>query len=449
MASISSLGVGSGLDLGGLLDQLRSAERQKLTPIVEQKTEEEARISAFGRLQSGLEKFQTAVDTLNDASTYSNLTASVLGEGMTATTSDDANAGSYEITVNQTARAGSLASTQVTDLDAPLTGANASLDLTFGDGSTTSVALTEGATLGEIRDTINADAAAGVDASIINDGTGYRLVLSSRESGADAGVNGMTFTNADASLAEDAATLQAGRDAEMDINGIAITSTTNTVEDAIQGVTLELEPSASGETLSLTVAPDTESLKEAVKDFVSAYNEMKSTVGRMTKATGDVETAGELVGDRKVRTIESRLSRDLTNPSSGGDLEIMSSVGISLNDSGRLELDEDKLDEVIADNPEGLQGFFAGTSEDGGFAGRLASSLDNMLDTDGMIERAIDSAESRVDRIEDRYDRTERHINRTLERYRSQFSQLDGMIAQMNSTSAYLSQQLSALNQQS
>ncbi|WP_108446318.1 flagellar filament capping protein FliD [Halomonas denitrificans] len=448
MASISALGVGSGLDLGSLLDQLRSAERQRLAPIVEQKAEEEARISAFGRLQSGLEKFQAAVDTLNDASTFSNLTANVLGEGMTATVSDQASPGSYEITVNQTARTGSLASTGVSDPTAALVGAGGdSLTLTFGDGSTSGpISLAEGDSLEDIRDAINADDTAGVDASIINDGTSSRLVLSSQESGADAGIESMSFANA--SLAEDAATLQAGRDAELDINGIAITSASNTVEGAIEGVTLQLEPAASGETFSLAVSPDTESLKEAVQDFVSAYNEMKSTVGRMTKATGDVETAGELVGDRTVRTIESRLNRDLTNPIRSGDLEIMSSVGISLNDSGRLELDENKLDQVIADNPEGLQGFFAGTTEDGGFAGRLASSLDNMLDTDGMIERAIDSGESRIDRIEDRYDRTEKHINRTLERYRSQFSQLDGLIAQMNSTSAYLSQQLSALNQQ-
>ncbi|MFG6176444.1 flagellar filament capping protein FliD [Halomonas sp. THAF12] len=449
MASISALGVGSGLDLNGLLDQLRSAEQQKLVPISEQRTEEKAKISAYGRLQSGLEKLQGAIDKLNDASTFTNLTANVQGEGMTATVGEDASAGSYEITVNQTARAGSLASEGVSDPGAELVGAGGDeLTLTFGDGSTSGpISLAEGASLQDIRDAINADDTAGVDASIINDGTSSRLVLSSRESGADAGIESMSF--ASGTLAGDASTKQAGRDASLDINGIAITSTSNTVEDAIQGVTLELEPSSAGETMGLVVEPDTESLKESVQKFVSAYNEMKSSVGRMTEATGDVETAGELVGDRTVRAIQSQLSRDLTNPVSGGDLEIMSAVGISLNEKGRLELDEDKLDEVIADNPQGLQDFFAGTTEEGGFAGRLAGSLDNMLDSEGRIQSAIDTAESQVGRLEDRFDRTEQRIERTVERYRSQFSQLDGMIAQMNSTSAYLSQQLSMLNQQS
>ncbi|GEK74044.1 MULTISPECIES: flagellar filament capping protein FliD [Halomonas] len=448
MAAISALGVGSGLDLNGLLDQLRTSEQQKLVPISEQRTEEKAKISAYGRLQSGLEKLQGAVDTLNDASTYTNLTANVQGEGMTATVGEDASAGRYEITVNQTARAGSLASVGVSDPDAALVGAGGDeLTLTFGDGSTSGpISLGEGDSLEDIRDAINADETAGVDASIINDGTSSRLVLSSQESGAAAGIESMSFANG--TLAGDASTKQAGRDASLDINGIAITSTSNTVEDAIQGVTLELEPSSAGETMSLVVEPDTESLKESVQAFVSAYNEMKSTVGRMTEATGDVETAGELVGDRTVRTIQSQLSRDLTNPVSGGDLEIMSAVGISLDENGRLELDEGKLDEVIADNPQGLQDFFAGTTEEGGFAGRLAGSLDNMLDSEGMVQRAIDTSEGQVGRLEDRFDRTEQRIERTVERYRSQFSQLDGLIAQMNSTSAYLSQQLAGLNMQ-
>ncbi|KGE77678.1 flagellar hook protein [Halomonas sp. ND22Bw] len=448
MAAISALGVGSGLDLNGLLDQLRTAEQQKLVPISEQRTEEKAKISAYGRLQSGLEKLQGAIDKLNDASTFTNLTANVQGDGMTATVGEDASAGRYEITVNQTARAGSLASEGVSDPGAALVGAGGDeLTLTFGDGSTSGpISLAEGATLEDIRDAINADETAGVDASIINDGTSSRLVLSSQESGAAAGIESMSFANG--TLAGDASTKQAGRDASLDINGIAITSTSNTVEDAIQGVTLELEPSSAGETMSLVVEPDTESLKESVQAFVSAYNEMKSTVGRMTEATGDVETAGELVGDRTVRTIQSQLSRDLTNPVSGGDLEIMSAVGISLDENGRLELDEGKLDEVIADNPQGLQDFFAGTTEEGGFAGRLAGSLDNMLDSEGMVQRAIDTSEGQVGRLEDRFDRTEQRIERTVERYRSQFSQLDGLIAQMNSTSAYLSQQLAGLNMQ-
>lgn len=453
MASISSLGVGSGLDLSGLLDQLRSAERQKLQPITAQKTQEQGKISAYGRLQSGLSKLQDAVANLNDGGLYQSLSASVQGEGMTATTTEEASPGRYEVAVTHTARAGSLASMGVADLETTQIAADAidpKLTVTFGNDTTKDIALTPGATLEEIRDAVNADADAGVDASIIFDGTDHRLVLSSRESGADAGVKDMAFSGLEGgvTLAGDPDTHQAGRDALLDINGIEITSTTNTVEGAIQGVTLTLDPSASGETMSLVVERDRESVKEAVTAFVDAYNEMKSTVGRMTNVTGDAETAGELVGDRTVRNVESQLSRNLVDTVAGGDITMMSQLGISLQANGRLEMDADKLDEVMADNPQALVDFFAGDSEEAGMAGRLEGTLGRMLGDDGTVQSAISSSEVQVSSLERRYDRTEQSIERTIDRYRKQFSQLDGLIAQMNSVSSYLGQQLTMLNSQ-
>lgn len=450
MASISALGVGSGLDLTGLLDQLRAAERQKLQPITAQRTQEQAKISAYGRLQSALNKFQDAVTKLNDPKLYQGLTTQVRGDGMTASASATATPGNYEVEVLNTARAGSVATTRVTDSSAALAGPNASLELSFGDGSTRTVTFDEGATLADMRNAINADADAGVNASIIFDGQGHRLVLSSRESGVDAGVTGVSFAGlADpGAIAEDTAARQAGRDAELNINGITITSATNRVEGAIQGVTLELSADSAGKTLGVTVQRDTESLKEAVKGFVSAYNEMKSTIGRMTAVTGDAATAGELAGDRAVRTIESRLSRDLGNLVPGGELTMMSHLGISLRPNGRLELDEAKLDAAIAANPQALSNFFAGDSKEAGMAGRLNGTLSQILGDNGLVKSSIKSSETRVSNLEERFERMERSIEQTMERYRKQFGQLDSLLAQMNSMSAYLSQQFDIMNAQ-
>ncbi|GHE21054.1 flagellar filament capping protein FliD [Halomonas urumqiensis] len=452
MASISSLGVGSGLDLSGLLDQLRSAEREKLQPIVTQQSDEKAKISAFGRLQTALDGFQDAVAKLNDASLYSSLSTSVQGEGVMATAGADASPGRYEVSVTQSARGGSLATSRIDDinLEDPLTDAGAQLTLTFGDGSTMPIDLAADSTLGDIRDTINATPDTGVTASIINDGTGNRLVLASSETGEAAAITDMTFTglSVGATLAKDADTLRAGRDAELEINGIAITSPSNRVEGAIQGITLDLDDSASGQTSTVVVERDSDSLREAVTGFVSAYNEMKSTVGRMTAVTGDADTAGELVGDRTVRTIQTRLSRDLGESVLGGELELMSQVGISLTPNGRLELDQAKLDEAIAGNPQGVAGFFAGDSEAAGMAGRLSGTLEQVLGDSGMLKRSIESSETRIDNLGDRYARTERSIESTIDRYRTQFGQLDSMLAQMNSMSDYLTQQFSALDAQ-
>ncbi|MGY6564100.1 MAG: flagellar filament capping protein FliD [Halomonadaceae bacterium] len=450
MATISALGVGSGLDLTGLLDQLRAAERQKLQPIVTQRTQEQAKISAYGRLQSALNKFQDATAKLNDPKLYQGLTTQVRGDGMTALAGANATPGNYEVEVLNTSRAGSVATTRVTDSSEALAGPNASLELSFGDGSTRTVTFDEGATLVDMRNAINADADAGVNASIIFDGQGHRLVLSSRESGVDAGVTGVSFAGlADpGALAEDTAARQAGRDAELKINGITITSATNRVEGAIQGVTLELTADSAGKTLGVTVQRDTESLKEAVKGFVTAYNEMKSTIGRMTAAGTDSTSAGELIGDRVVRSIESRLSRDLTDIVPGGDITMMSQLGISLRPNGRLEVDESKLDEAIATNQQAVADFFAGDSKEAGLAGRLGDSMKRFLGDDGLIKSSITSSETRIDSLKDRFERMERTIDRSIERYRRQFSQLDVMMAQMNSMSAYLSQQFDIMNAQ-
>lgn len=450
MASISALGVGSGLDLTGLLDQLRAAERQKLQPIVAQRTQEQAKISAYGRLQSALNKFQDATAKLNDPKLYQGLTTQVRGDGMTATAGANATPGNYEVEVLSTARAGSVATTRVTDSSEALAGPSASLELSFGDGSTRTVNFAEGATLADMRNAINADADAGVNASIIFDGQGHRLVLSSRESGVDAGVTGVSFIGLSdpGALAEDTAARQAGRDAELNINGITITSATNRVEGAIQGVTLELSADSAGKTLGVTVQRDTESLKEAVKGFVSAYNEMKSTIGRMTAVGTDSTSAGELIGDRVIRSIESRLSRDLTDIVPGGDITMMSQLGISLRPNGRLELDESKLDEAIATNQQAVADFFAGDSKEAGLAGRLGDSMKRFLGDDGMIKSSITSSETRIESLKDRFERMERTIDRSIERYRRQFGQLDVMMAQMNSMSAYLSQQFDIMNAQ-
>jgi len=449
MASISALGVGSGLDLTGLLDQLRSAERQKLQPIVTQKNQEQAKISAFGRLQSALDKFQGAVAKLNDAALFSSLSTSVRGEGITATASDGASAGRYEVEVVNTARAGSLATLGVDSSSAPLVGAGGgSLTLEIGGQALDPIALDENASLADIRDAINAQNDRGVRASIINDGSaeGYRLVLSSTETGEAAAVTGLSFTNAP-TLQADEASLVAGRNAELKINNITISSASNRVEGAIQGITLDIEAATPGQVSTVVVEQDSEALKEAVQGFVSAYNEMKSTVGRMTNVTGDAATAGELVGDRAVRTIETRLSRDLGTLVEGGDFRMFSDFGISLRPNGRLELDEAKLDSAIANNSQALADFFAGADKASGMAGRLDATLGQILGNDGLIKSSIQGSESRVKNLESRFERMEQTIERTIERYRRQFGQLDSMIASMNATSAYLGQQFDMLAQ--
>ena len=454
MATITSLGVGSGLDLNGLLTQLQSAERQKLTPLTQQQSAQQTKISAYGRLQSAMGRLQDSVTALNDPSTFCKQTSSVTGEGVAATAGETANAGRYEINVTQLAKGGSVASNSVA-IDQVLTTATTSLTIDFGatytDGvfdpnaaplNSYSLNIAADSTLEDVRDQINADADAGVTASIMNDGTGYRLALSSKETGKEASVVGFSGL---AQLTMDDATLRPGQDAELEVNGIAITGTTNRIEEAIQGVTLDIS-AVSENPVSLVIERDEESLKETINEFVSTYNEVRSTIDRMTAFNGEGETSGELLGDRTVRTVEDRIRRDITDSLGNGDLNRLAQIGIDIDEKGRLQVDETKLDEAVATNPEGLMAFFAGDTEEAGFAGRLNATLESITGDDGIIQVSVDSANSRIDNLKERVARAELSIERNIERYRSQFSQLDGMIAQMNSTSAYLSQQFSMLS---
>lgn len=454
MASISALGVGSGLNLNDLVSQLEAAERQKLTPVLQQKSAQQTKISAYGRLESAMDRVQTATSALNDASTFKQQKSTVTGSGVLATASEKANVGRYEIEVSQLARSGSAASQSV-ELDQVLTTQDTKLKLDFGasyvDGefdasaapkSSYEIDIKAGSTLAQVRDQINADKNAGVTASLVNDGNGYRLALSSKETGQDASLTG--FSGLDA-LAMDSTTVRPGQDAKLNVNGIAIFSKTNRVEGAIEGVTLDLT-AVSESPATLVIERDEDSLKEAINNFVSNYNEMKSTVGRMTQFNGAGEISGELVGDRTVRTIENRLSQDISDSLEGGDITRLSEIGITLDERGRLKVDEEKLDAAIAGDPEALAAFFAGDSKEAGFAGRMSATLTSITSDDGIIQSSVSSAEQRIDSLDKRKARMEASIERTVERYRKQFAQLDGMIAQMNSMSSYLSQQFDMLS---
>ncbi|WP_249978231.1 flagellar filament capping protein FliD [Vreelandella olivaria] len=456
MASITSLGVGSGLDLAGMLDQLREAERDKLVPIAQQRAQQQSKISAYGRLQTGLDKLQDAIGKLNDPKLIESRTSNVSGEGISVTTGDNVNPGRYDVTVSQLARAGSIATNSVASLDTVVAenattltlnfgatyDAEGNLDSSAGPLSSYSIDIAAGSTLEDVRDQINADQESGVTASLVNDGTGYRLALNSTETGAEASITGFSGLGG---LGADNTTLRAGQDAKLDVNGIAITSTTNRIEGAIQGVTLDLEKTTD-EPLTITIGRDNEALSEAIQDFVTAYNELKTTSGNLSKVTGDQETAGALVGDRTLRTIENRLRSDITAGVSEGDIQRLSDMGISLNREGHLEIDESALQEAISADFEGVASFFAGDSEEAGYAGRLDATLSQILDEEGLLQSSIGGAETRIASLEDRYGQMETRIDRNIERYRRQFAQLDSMMLQMNSMSSYLTQQFDALS---
>ncbi|CAO1668276.1 Flagellar hook-associated protein 2 [Halomonas sp. NYA30] len=462
MATITSLGVGSGLDLTGLLEQLRGAERQKLAPITQQKEQQTAKISGYGQLQNALSQFQTSVNKLNDPELYQSLSTEIRGgTAIKATASSEATAGRYDVEVTQLARAGSLATNSIQGDDAltrELTGAGASLTLDFGNDAagkpTTSrtIILTKGGSLEAIRDQINDfDFGDGpkVNASIVNDGSGYRLALSSATTGKEASIDGMTFSELAVDEVLAAETAYEGRSAELKVNGIAITSETNTVQGAIAGVTLNLEKVTEPDSPNtVVVARNTLAVREAVEGFVKGYNDLKTKIGELTAFNGGGDAAGDLIGDRAVRAIESQLRSALVGNVPGGDITRLTDIGIELKTDGTLELDSTKMSDAVANNQDAVAAFFAGESDDTGMGGQVSEVLERVLSENGALGSAQRSAEGRIESLNSRFERTETSIERTVERYRQQFTQLDMMMAQMNATGDYLAQQLDMMNSQ-
>lgn len=448
MATISALGIGSGLDLNGLLEQLEAVERQKLTPIVQQKQSYQSKISAYGVLQNALNQFQTAVGKLSDAEMFSAVKSSVTGSSMTAAAGNSATAGVYQVNVEQLATHYSVATKGIEDKTAQL-GA-ATLTFIFGDNEAEPlvVNIEEGkSSLEDIRNAINA-AGGGVTASIVNDGdpnTPWRLSLASSETGGKAAIAAVDFGDLGSQLELDGETEVAADNALLKVNGITISSQRNQVEGAIEGVTLALTEKG---TSTLRISQDNEGITEAVKGFVSAYNTLQSTMSRLTSYDQASDTAGDLLGDTALRNVQSRLRMEMTGMLSDGELRRLSDLGISVQLKGDLKIDEEKLSELVSSNPSALAEFFAGSVEGGGFAGQLSTTLEQMVRSEGTIDNAKKGLETSIKSLDTRYVRMEQSIDATISRYRSQFAQLDGMIASMNSTSAYLTQQFDMMNAQ-
>jgi flagellar hook-associated protein 2 len=460
MATISSLGIGSGLDLSGLLDDLEAAEQEKLTPIVSQQQSYKTKLSAFGTLESSLTALRDAATKLSDPETFTAVTSSMTGDAVTASTTGDAVAGRYQVSVSKLAQAQSLASAGQANKDANL-GMTGTLTFTVGSGEDFNVAVEDGDTLEDLRDAINAQKG-GVTASIVNDGsdTPYRLVLSSDATGTDSQITidgdtdaldaafGFNSTAADETPGTDGMEQKvSAQDAELTVNGISITSQSNTVEGALQGVTFNLTSTTeSAETLS--VSKDTESMTKAVKAFVDAYNSFQSTADNLTSYDSESDTAGTLLGNSTMRSIESRLRSVLSYSDSEGTFSMLSDLGIERQLDGTLEIDDDKLSDAITNDSDAVSQFFSGADGESGLVASIDDTMGSILDDGGLLQTATDGIDTTLSSLDDRYTRMQESIDATVERYRTQFASLDSLVSQMNSTSSYLTQQFDALSAQ-
>ncbi|NEG91029.1 flagellar filament capping protein FliD [Leclercia adecarboxylata] len=470
MATISNLGVGMP-GLSDLYDKLQAAEETKLTAIATQKTKYDAQITGYGKLQSALTTLQTAAAKLAKTDTWNSTSVSSTNTAFAATTSTNANVGEFTINVNKIAK-GQVLTTAPGTIDSntkllgETTGSNRTITITQAgaDSKPLTVTLADGDTsLNGIAKAINA-ANGNVSASIVKADNGdYRLMLSSKTTGTDSDMT-VTVTGDDtlnavigsAALKEQVQS----QNAVVNVNGIDIIRQSNTVTDALPGVTLTLKaPSTADETLSVTRSTDDN--KKAVTEWVTAYNALQSTITSLTKyeppatgATAQNSSNGVLMGDSTIRGVQSDLRALLTNVQTGS-YAIMAQLGITQDPLkgadgtfGNLKIDDKKLTQALTENPAGVQAYFVGDGKTTGFATQMNNTLTEMLSTsvgkEGVIQNAKDGINASLKTIAKRYDAMELSIEATMARYKKQFSDLDSLVTKFNSTASYLTSQFSS-----
>ena len=363
MAGISSLGIGSGVLNRDLVDQLVAAEREPKEQRLDRKAElTEAKLSAYGQLRSAVMEMRLPMRQLGSVDAMKSFTAESSGDNVSANIdASKASRGKYNLDVTQMAQAHAVAFAEMPDRDATSVGAG-TLTLSVGDKQTDIQIDDSNDTLQGMANSIN-DADAGVSASIINTGNGYRLVLSSDETGSANEINMST----DAADGSDFANFLAGaeetslaQDAKLTVNGISVSKGSNTIDEVVDGVTFDI----TGEGKStVTVAQDTKAVADRVQEFVDKFNAVQDTISQLTSYDVDEQQGSILTGDTTVRNVENQLRRTISEIVPGlenANVRSLVDVGISTDwETGKLNFNSQEFQKQLKENPEDVTALFA------------------------------------------------------------------------------------------
>lgn len=446
MAGISFSGAGSGLDIGSLVMQLVAAERapveQRLNKL---ESETKAQISAFGQLTSSLSKLESVLDKLADGGSALGRKATVAeGAGFSASADGTAALGSYQVQVESLATGQKWHSAAVAlngDGTRPQVGYG-TLTLTLGSETPVAINIASGAgTLADIRDAINAQAGdLGVSATLVKGDAGEVLVLGSDRVGSDSTLT-LAASGGDGGLAVlDTSTgtmtqKSAAADGVIHIDGIKRTVGSNTVSDAIDGVTLTLTKADIGQTYALDVTSDPSGLKKNLEEFISAYNGAMNQLRGYTNPGGDGASPGALRGDAAARGLVQSLRNAIGNHY--GDASLL---GLKTATDGTLTLDGSTFDAAIESNPAAVTDLLGGGT--GSLGATLSSTLSVYLDDDGLFDTRTDTLDKRLKRIGDDRETLDLRMDSLEARLKAQYTAMDTLVAQLQATSQYLAQQL-------
>ncbi|KFC06147.1 FliD family flagellar hook-associated protein [Trabulsiella guamensis ATCC 49490] len=461
MVGISTLGVGSGLDLNGILEKIDKAERKSLEPISKQQAINTAKLSAYGTLRTSFQAFLAANEKLVSSDIYTSTKASAISSSISVDAGADAIPGKYIVNVLQLAEPQTLTSIVKKDIQA-LNGNNAiqrTLKFICGDGNEKKIVINKDQTsLTAIRDAIN-KSDCNFSANLIKvSENGFRLSLTAKKTGVENALKSIEVVGDDLlnqfigfnSNGQQSGMVQSivAQNAKFTVNNVDIENSSNTIKNAIEGVTLTLNEQ-SGQNHTITVTRDNDRTCSAIEEWVDAYNSLQDSIASLTRynpvAPGKMQDSnnGVLFGDGTLRIIHSQLMNIITTGSGSSVYKSLSQVGISLiPDNGKLQLDTKKLNNIITDKHDEIKYVFAGNSIASGIATTLTGKLTNALSNEGILQSATESINKKINTLNEQYTNANKKIDDDIARYKSQFIRLDKMLSKMNGTSSFLMMQL-------
>lgn len=477
---ITATGLGSGLDIDALVTGIVDAERVPLMARVDsRKAGVDTLISGYGMLSTSLTSLRDAVAKLADSAQLNATSATTSqSSALTVSASSTAQAADYTVDITQLAQAQSLVSgnfTATSDVvgSGTLTIAvgtptynaapNQTTYASFSQTSSVDITIAADSTLADVRDAINASSAS-VNASILYDGSNYRLMVNGSSTGAGQGISVTvsgdgagtdTDTSGLSQLAFNATTsnlsqVRQPQDAAFTMNGLSLSSSTNTVTSVVDGVTLTLLATTSS-SASISVSRDSTAIVDNISAFVTAYNDYEASQKSLTKYDVLTQESGDLQGEAMTRTMVTQVRGMITDEIAGltGDISKLTELGITVQSDGTLKADTTTLENAVQTKFSAVEKFFVGETVSGnaitGFGTQLDDLLDEFVDTGGLIPDKLTALDSKLTSIEaDRTLYTER-MQALEDRYYRQFNAMDNLLGQLTTTGEMLKNQLDAL----
>ena len=452
--AISSAGIGSGLDVAKIVEQMVAAEKTPLKKLEYKAEGIQTQISTYGEIKSLTSKLGDIVSKLTRDSAWNGVSISSSNPTLSGTMTGIAATGTYNIKVTHLAQAQTTAlggAGGIALAKDQTMGAAGTIKLTMGTESK-DIAIESSDTLTKIATKIN-EAGMGIQASVVTDVDGKeRLMLRSKETGTDKAFT-VDLSAAPAAPAAPAVlgqnTTQNAQNAKVELNGLVVESSSNTFANTIPGMSFTVSEVTST-AATLNVKADTEAMKKNIQEFVDAYNALNDLLTQSTKYVEESKTAGVLQGDSATVSLQNSL-RMLTQGISGstGGLTRLAEIGIQMQEGGKLSTDTTKLDKALT-NLEGLKGLFANKADalgqGGGIAVNFKNFTDKLLSFDGTLNTKTDSLERTLKSNSAEQTKVNTRADTLEKRLYAQYSALDTKMASLNALNAYVSQMVTTWN---